>query len=384
MKMPHLRDRLILTKLLKTLTFFPAVAIQGARQTGKSVVARDILPQKLKNSSYLSFDDFNTRREASESPRTFLTARKGASPLIIDEAQMVPEIFNAIKYQVDQKKIPGSYLLLGSTEFSKLARIRESLTGRLGRIRLYPLTLRETHRRVDPFTQEDIQRYLARGGMPGIFSVREEEAVNSLFDDWIDLVVRRDIHEFKTIRLDGDICRETLRLCCELEEPSQAEISKKLHISTRATEKHLNALNELFVLQKLLPHPSGTGKPIFLPLDTGIANHLGAPLLKRLQIWTMNERLAHNAYFETKRSTFYYYRSKAKTMIHLIESRMDGTEIAYQCFEREFIKKTDAVLMNSFLEKNPKAKGMILAPLLEPPERLGVSFIPWANLVLKD
>lgn len=379
--MPHLRDRLITSKLLKALTFFPVVAIQGARQTGKSVVARDILPQKLTNSSYLTFDDFNTRREAAESPRTFLTAKKGASPLIIDEAQMVPEIFNAIKFQVDQKRIPGSYLLLGSTEFSKLARIRESLTGRLGRIRLYPLTLQEAHKETHKLQQEDVQKYLARGGMPGIFAVREEEAVSNLFDDWIDLVVRRDIHEFKAIRLDGDICRETLRLCCELEEPSQSEIAKKLHVSTRTTEKHLNALTELFVLQKLLPHPSGTGKPIFLPLDTGIANHLGAPLLKRLQIWVMNERLAHNAYFESKRSIFYYYRSKAKTMIHLIESRADRTEIAYQCFERELIKKTDAVLMKSFMEKNPKSSGMILAPLLESTERLGVPFHPWTHLV---
>ena len=54
---------------------------------------------------------------------------------------MVPEIFNAVKFQVDQKRVPGSYLLLGSTEFSKLARIRESLTGRLGRIRALPAHL---------------------------------------------------------------------------------------------------------------------------------------------------------------------------------------------------------------------------------------------------
>jgi len=380
--MPHLRNRAILPKLLKILTFFPVVAIQGARQTGKSVLARELLSKELKNSSYVTFDDFHTRKEASESPRTFLTGKKDASPFIIDEAQMVPEIFNAIKFQVDQQRIPGSYLLLGSTEFSKLAKIRESLTGRLGRIRLYPLTLRETcNNNHHALTQEDVQRYLKNGGMPGIFSIREDEAKTSLFDDWIDLVVRRDIHEFKTVRLEGDICREILRLCCELEAPTQAELARKLHVSTRSTQKHLEALTELFVLQKLLPHPLGTGKPIFLPLDTGIAHHLGAPLLKRLQIWVMNERLAHNTYFESKRSTFYYYSSKAKTRIHLIESRADRTEIAYQCFDRETIKKTDAVLMQSFLTKNPKAQGMVLAPLLEPTDRLGISFRPWCSLV---
>lgn len=76
---------------------------------------------------------------------------------------------------------------------------------------------------------------------------------------------------------------------------------------------------------------------------------------------------------------FYYYRSKAKTMIHLIESRVDQTEFAYQVFDRESIKKTDAVLMQSFLKKNPKAKGVVLAPLLNATERLGVLFRPWGS-----
>ena len=237
----------------------------------------------------------------------------------------------------------------------------------------------EENRTPSALSQEDVQRYLNSGGMPGIFAVRDEEARTSLFDDWIDLVVRRDIHEFKGLRLEGDLCREILRLCCHLEEPTQAEMAKKLRVSTRVTQKHLDVLTELFVLQKLSPHPSGTGKPIFLPLDAGIANHLGAPLLRRLHIWIMNERLSNNSYFDSKRSMFYYYRSKAKTMIHLIESRVDQTEFAYQVFDRESIKKTDAVLMQSFLKKNPKAKGVVLAPLLNATERLGVLFRPWGS-----
>jgi predicted AAA+ superfamily ATPase len=66
-------------------------------------------------------------------------------PLVIDEAKKVPEIFDAVKLRVDQDSQPGQYLLLGSTEFSHLFKIRESLTGRLSRLRLHPLCAAEAH-----------------------------------------------------------------------------------------------------------------------------------------------------------------------------------------------------------------------------------------------
>ena len=174
-------------------------------------------------------------------------------------------------------------------------------------------------------SQEEVQKYLKSGGMPGIFAVRDDEVRTRLLDDWIDLVVRRDIHEFRNLRLEGDVCHEFLRLCCHLEEPSQAEIARNLKLSTR---------------------------------------------------------MAHNAYFESKRASFLYYRSKAKTLIHLIERHPDRPEVAFQCMTQEVIKKTDVVLMQSFLNKNQKSLGVILAPVLEPTtERLGISIKPWSAIL---
>ncbi len=384
--MPHLRKRYVLKKLLKKLKFFPVVSIQGARQTGKSVLARDLLVSYLKPLEYLTFDDLSTRKEAETSPRTLLTSHSQSEPLVIDEAQKVPEIFDAIKFQVDKNRIPGKYILLGSTEFSILSQIRESLTGRMGKIRIYPFTLQETldkpnHKGTQtPPKQEDVTRYLQNGGMPGMFAVRDHEAQTSLFQDWLELICYRDLFQFKTLKLDGDLAFEILRCTATLEEPSQAAIAKKLNVDGRKIGTHLKALCELFVLQRLDPWLKGSGKPIFLLLDPGVANFLGAPVVRRLHIWIMNERLAFNAYFETKRSRFYYYRSRAKTWVHLVEDRIDGGIQAYQCVTQEALTKRDMELMKSFLSKNPTARGFMLAPILRQTQIESIPVLPWESI----
>ena len=179
-----------LPKIHKKLKFFPVVAIQGARQPGKSFLARHLLKEILPESKYLTFDQQTWKAEAQRAPHTFLTDHSGSGLLIIDEAQKVPAIFDAVKFEVDQNRIPGKFLLLGSTEFSKLAQIRESLTGRMGRVRLFPLILAET---LSPeslsrsIERKQVLQYLHLGGMPGFFSVRDLEERSALIQDWIDL-----------------------------------------------------------------------------------------------------------------------------------------------------------------------------------------------------
>ena len=70
--MPHLRERTVTPLLIKKLSFSPVVAIQGARQTGKSVLARQILPAKIKGYTYISFDEFAQRDFARKNPDSYL------------------------------------------------------------------------------------------------------------------------------------------------------------------------------------------------------------------------------------------------------------------------------------------------------------------------
>lgn len=249
----------------------------------------------------------------------------------------------------------------------------------MGRVRLFPLTLRECVglEAKGPLQRTQFMQYLKNGGMPGIFAIRNSEEQESLFQDWIDLTCLRDIQQFKTLNLDSELSYAILRQAAILEEPTKAHIASALKIDARRIATHLQALCGLFVLQRLDPHPSGTGKTIYLPLDVGVAKFLGAPLGRRLHIFLMNERLCSNAYSSEKRKVFYYYRSTGKRMIHLVEESIDAPLRAFQVFEAERIKKTDAELMLAFLKKNPGAKGAVYAPLPESQKINGCSFQPW-------
>ena len=116
------------------------VTLQGPRQCGKSTLTREWVTQWVKGSSYRTLDRLSDQEFARDNPESFLAQSEKAPLQIVDEAQKAPPLFDAIKAQVDENPRPGQFLLLGSTEFSRETQIRENLTGRISRQRLFTLT----------------------------------------------------------------------------------------------------------------------------------------------------------------------------------------------------------------------------------------------------
>jgi len=382
--MPQFRDRLIVPYVLRRLKHMPIVAIQGARQTGKSVLARELLKNALPKLKTVSLDNATERSQAQDAPQTFLSRFENDFPIIIDEAQKAPALFDSIKYKVDLKRVPGQYILLGSTEFSHLQNIRESLTGRMGRVRLLPLIYTELHQGKNQSLNRSLfMKYLNTGGMPALCFIRDEQARSDAIQDWIDLTCTRDILQFKKIKLDSELCYNIIKQCSQLEEPTQAELSKKLKTDGRKINTHLRALCEIFVLNEISPFPLGTSKPIYIPLDAGIADYLGAPLLRRLQIVLLNERLMYHSLLSPKKPQFYYYRSRGKKLIHWIEEKINGEITAYQIFENERIKKTDLELLKAFQNKvKNKVRTVLLAPVFNYWSESKIEISPWENMLI--
>lgn len=382
--MPHQRPRHALAVVQKRLNALPVIALQGARQTGKSFLARELLCQKIKKAVYLTFDSLALKQSASASPESFLIQYDSAMPLILDEAQKAPVLFDAIKKTVDERKIPGRFFLLGSTEFSRQVLIRESLAGRLSRVRVYPFDLAETiglEIKGQPgvsHLRKILLKYLEQGGLPGICFCRDAKQREQLFEDWLGLVCYRDLQQFKTLKLDGEIAYLILRELAQLHEPTLAHIASTLRLDSRKVANHLKALEDLFVVTRLMPHPSGTGKEIFMLFDVGLAHHLNARLERRLQIWLMNEQLAFESYFGVKKTQFYYYRSSGKKMIHLVRESADRSLTAFQLINFENLKFADSELMGTFLKKNTaKARGYVLGPQTDKTRIDSVNFAPW-------
>ena len=144
----HLGDR-----VRDALGGFRAVVLHGARQAGKTTLARLISEES--GGTYVTLEDDTMLRAALDDPVAFLT--NWPTPLVVDEVQVAGDrLIKGVKRLVDDDQIPGRFLLTGSTDFLSVPTISESLAGRARILRLAPLSQAEItgaaaapHRRVD-------------------------------------------------------------------------------------------------------------------------------------------------------------------------------------------------------------------------------------------
>jgi predicted AAA+ superfamily ATPase len=125
----------------------PAVFLNGPRQAGKSTLAQHIARTYM-DADYVTFDDISTLAAASNDPEGFL--RQFQKPVIIDEVQMVPEVFRVLKLIIDERRAQdkghanGRFLLTGSTNILALPGLADALVGRMAVLSLYPLAAVES------------------------------------------------------------------------------------------------------------------------------------------------------------------------------------------------------------------------------------------------
>ncbi|OQX05955.1 MAG: hypothetical protein BWK73_32280, partial [Thiothrix lacustris] len=118
------------------LAHFPSLLITGARQVGKSTLAL-----QLGIEHYVTLDDIATYQSAKADPKGFVLSL--LKPVVIDEVQRVPELFVAIKEQIDLDRTPGRFVLTGSSSLQGFRDISDSLAGRIGIVDLYAFNLSE-------------------------------------------------------------------------------------------------------------------------------------------------------------------------------------------------------------------------------------------------
>lgn len=140
--MKHIKRKLG-AKILSSLKNHPVVFVNGPRQSGKSTLVRK-LAEKEFPAEYVTFDNATQMAAAAAAPHSFLSKRDG--PLIIDEVQIVPELFRELKMVVDELRLEdkansnGRFLLTGSANIMALPKLSEALVGRMGVLTLLPFS----------------------------------------------------------------------------------------------------------------------------------------------------------------------------------------------------------------------------------------------------
>ncbi|MBI3533884.1 MAG: AAA family ATPase [Deltaproteobacteria bacterium] len=211
--MPHTRLRHLQESFDRLIKFARIIGILGHRQVGKTTFL------KANARECVTLDDEDIFKTASNSPKKFIESLQ-ANRSGIDECQLVPGLFSALKVKIGTSSTPGRFILTGSVRFTSRKAIRESLTGRISNLELLPFCMTEIenepnsslflqmltcesfenmeHRFVIPsslFNEHSnaIERYLKNGGLPGLFHIRDERTRVSQLADILETILDRDI-----------------------------------------------------------------------------------------------------------------------------------------------------------------------------------------------
>src|SRR6056297_1092078 len=134
-------ERSLASKIQKYLNHFPAVAIIGPRQVGKTTLAKLLQKKLKKESTYLDLERLEDLVKI-EKPTIYLESRKEEC-VVFDEIQRLPELFPEIRSLIDLHRVPGRFLILGSASPDLIRQSSESLAGRITYVELTPFHLGE-------------------------------------------------------------------------------------------------------------------------------------------------------------------------------------------------------------------------------------------------
>lgn len=240
--------------LQKYLQVFPAVAILGSRQCGKSTLIKMFASDR---EGFLYVDLQNRAdRQKLDDPDLFFRYNENVT-ICLDEVQLLPELFGDLRTEIDRVRRNGRFVLLGSASRELLQHTSESLAGRIGLIDLTPFLVSEVA------GQEgfDIFRYWFRGGYPDSFLAVSDEASSMWRENFIRTYLERDIPQ-----LGFHIAAPTmLRLLSMLAYEhgamlNQAKLASAMGLSAPTIRHYIDIMEQTYVVRTLQPYYSNMGK----------------------------------------------------------------------------------------------------------------------------
>lgn len=250
---------------------FPVIAITGPRQSGKTTLAKLAFPKK----PFVSFDDEQMRAVATENPQDFLLAFPDGC--IIDEAQRVPKIFNAVKYYVDKApSMMGLYILTGSNQFNLKHGITESLAGRVAYINLLPFSVGELSSA--GILADDPFRVMVKGQYPPLYD--RDVDPQDWYQAYIETYIERDVGSL--VNPGNKLAFKKFISLCALRSGQllvMSALAQECGVSIPTISSWLSILESSFIIYLMEPFFSNLGKrltktPKLFFLDSGLLCHL--------------------------------------------------------------------------------------------------------------
>lgn len=337
-------------KFLMMNTHFKVILVTGARQVGKTTMLRHLAEGT--DRTYVSLDNRMARQLAKSDPALFFQTYR--PPILIDEIQKAPELFEQIKIMCDESDEKGQFWITGSQQYNMMVHVRETLAGRIGILHLYGLSQREKQgvliedeldlslqgllRRQKLFRKNNIvdtYEHIWTGGMPDILDVNQEIR-DEYFNSYVETYLMRDATEAggvsDTIRFS-----KFLNACAALvsQQVNYATLAQASDISEPTAKVWLNVLEGLGIIYLLKPYENNALKrlvkmPKLYFCDTALCAYLsmwlspetlmhGAASGCYYENYVVMELVKNYAYSKIKANLSYYRDSNAKEIDVFIE-----------------------------------------------------------------
>ena len=278
-------------RLSTLLGQFPAVALLGPRQTGKTTLAfsqKEVHPNAL----YLDLELPSAQRQLND-PEAFFMAHANQL-VILDEVQRMPEIFSILRGVIDQRRrggeAYGQFLLLGSASGVLLQQSSESLAGRVAQIELAPFQVNEVYG--EQSTATDMNSLWVRGGFPLAWLASDDEASLTWRDVFITTYLEKDIPALGP-KLPSTTLRRlwTMLAHNQGELLDQSKLAAALAISGQTVGRYIDLLCDLMLVRRLPAWSGNMGKrlvrsPKVYVRDSGLVHAL-------LGLQTLDALLGH-------------------------------------------------------------------------------------------
>lgn len=343
--MPHERNRYLAPLILRALKHSPIVGVFGQRQTGKTTLIHGLAKE------YATFDQIGALSASENDPEGFITRRR--APFAIDECQLSPRIFPALKEHVRVHPAMGQFLLTGSVRFSSRRAIRESLTGRIYLLELLPFSISELHQiplgdslvralkgRLEKklrLKKSSLQPFLLAGGLPGIGFTRDAHIRANKFESHLDTLLERDLRLIYNTRLGYPTLRHLLVvLALNQGQPLDfAETARKTRLNPRTLRELLRGFESIFLIRNY-PTEGGQRRPVFFLEDQGMATHLAGSPLSPLDnlIRGIYSNARHQFHYRPElNARIFQYRTRGGALVPLAFHTRNGSLGIIPCIE---------------------------------------------------
>ncbi len=241
------------TELKELMDTFPAVALLGPRQVGKTTLALEIAKDFA--SVYLDLESAEDRAKLA-SPAYYLENHKDKL-IILDEVQRIPGIFEELRGIIDKNRraghTSGQFLFLGSASIDLLKQSGETLAGRIAYCELSPITVAEY--------PEDMDRLWLRGGFPDSLLASNDKKSLLWRSSFIRTYLERDIPQLGP-RIPAETLRRFWMMLAHLQGSllNASHIAASLGVDGKTVMSYLDLMVDLLLVQRLTPLHKNLGK----------------------------------------------------------------------------------------------------------------------------